>query len=69
MDRRFYRRESDAAKPLAVFNSRLREETDLDALIGEVLGVVQETMQLEDASLWLRPSRGEREGRRARLTW
>jgi len=54
VDRRFYRRKYDAAKTLATFNSTLREETDLDSLRDEVLGVVRETMQPEHASLWLR---------------
>ena len=57
VDRRFYRSKYDARKTLATFNSRLREETDLDSLTGEVLGVVRETMQPEHASLWLRPHR------------
>jgi hypothetical protein len=55
VDRRFYRRKYDSAKTLAAFNSRLREETDLDSLSDEVLGVVRETMQPEHAFLWLRP--------------
>jgi hypothetical protein len=59
IDRRFYRRKYDAAKTLAAFNSKLREETDLDSLGEEVLGVVQETMQPEHASLWLRPYRAD----------
>jgi hypothetical protein len=55
VNRRFYRRKYDAAKMLSSFSSRLREETDLDSLSDEVLGVVRETMQPAHASLWLRP--------------
>ena len=55
VDRRFYRRKYDAAKTLASFSSRVREETDLDSLRDEVLGVVRETVQPSHASLWLRP--------------
>ena len=33
---------------------RLPEQADLDALHGELLGVVDQTMQPTQASLWLR---------------
>jgi hypothetical protein len=56
IDRRFFRRKYDAEKVLSTFAATVRDETDLDELTAELVRVIQETMQPEFVSVWLRPT-------------
>ncbi|MBI3537807.1 MAG: hypothetical protein HY070_09650 [Chloroflexi bacterium] len=60
IDRRFYRRKYDAARVLANFSETARDEVELSKLTARLVGVVKETMQPTQVSLWLQKSNPQR---------
>ncbi len=56
VDHRFYRGRYDAQMAVATFSGRLRSEIDLESLTGELLHLVDETLQPSQTTLWLRPA-------------
>lgn len=54
IDKRFYRRRYDAERIIAAFAVQMRDQVELDKLSAALLATVEETMQPEHFSLWLR---------------
>ena len=59
IDKRFNRKKYDAQQVMEKFSRTVRDETDIDKLTNELVGVVQETMQPKSVSLWLKNEPGE----------
>lgn len=53
VDKRFNRNRYDADHTIAEFSGRLRSEVELDSLTGDLVGVVDATLQPSHLSLWL----------------
>ena len=60
IDHQFYRRKYDAARLLSAFGAKLRDDpgADLRHLSDQLLAAVDESMQPEHATLWLRANPG-----------
>jgi hypothetical protein len=57
IDRRFYRKKYNAEQALAQFAATARDEVDMDKLTSALLSVVEDTMQPEKVSLWLKKTK------------
>jgi hypothetical protein len=60
VDHRFDRARYDGARAAAAFGARLRNEVDLEAVVGHLQEVVRTTIGPSSASVWLRAKPGKR---------
>ena len=60
IDRRFYRQKVDAVRAMEEFSAVTRREVELDVLSRQLAGAVQESLQPESVSLWLKKQEGKR---------
>lgn len=57
IDRRFYRSRYDAERTVDAFTRRLRDEVELDAVTGALVGVAGHAVAPSSAALWVRTGR------------
>jgi hypothetical protein len=62
IDQRFYRRKYNAGRALAAFSATLKDEVELEPLIERMMGVVEDTLQPQEITLWLREPEDSPEG-------
>ena len=63
IDRRFFRKKYNAEKALNEFAIVARDEVDIDRLAQVLLGLIDETMQPDHSSLWLKEASPRGQGR------
>jgi hypothetical protein len=57
IDQRFYRRKYNADQAVAAFSAAARSETEVNPLTGQMVRVVEETVQPEKILLWMKDGR------------